>query len=167
MNHHLLYAKYLARHKWFVFVAGLKTGAPLWRLAIHDWSKFLPSEWIPYASYFYGEKAKLQAEEHDDYTYWIKAQKYYDAFDRAWLHHQHFNPHHWQHWVLREDSGDTKLLPIPENFARELVADWMGAGRAITGRWEVKVWYGKNREKILLHPKTRAFVEGLIERCNL
>jgi hypothetical protein len=26
-------------HKWFVFLAGFKTGAPLWRLIIHDWSK--------------------------------------------------------------------------------------------------------------------------------
>jgi len=24
------------KHKWFVFLAGLKTKAPLWRLIIHD-----------------------------------------------------------------------------------------------------------------------------------
>ena len=32
MRKHWLYLKYLMRHKWFVFVAGLRTGAPLWRL---------------------------------------------------------------------------------------------------------------------------------------
>lgn len=167
MKQHWQYAKYLMRHKWFVFVAGLRTKAPLWRLVIHDWSKFLPCEWVPYSDYFYGEKARLQKEEWDDSRYWPAAQKYYVAFDRAWLHHQHANPHHWQHWILREDSGETKQLPIPEHFAREMVADWMGAGRAITGRWETREWYEKNATKIQLQPDTRHFVEKLLMRAAL
>ena len=44
---HLRYLGYVVRHKWFVFRAGLRTGAPLWRLVIHDWSKFTPAEWGP------------------------------------------------------------------------------------------------------------------------
>jgi hypothetical protein len=44
------------RHKWFVLLAGLKTGAPLWRLIIHDWSKFTPAERGPYVRPFYGPK---------------------------------------------------------------------------------------------------------------
>jgi len=56
-----------------------------------------------------------------------------------------------QHWVLREDDGKTKYLEMPDNFAREMVADWCGAGRAITGKWEVWKWYEKNRERIMLH----------------
>jgi len=162
MSQQFKYAKYLFRHKWFVFVAGLKTKAPLWRLIIHDWSKFLWCEWKPYSDYFYGEKARLQKEEWDDFRYWMAAQKYYDAFDRAWLHHQHRNPHHWQHWVLREDSGATKLLPMPEHFVREMVADWMGAGRAINGKWETAAWYAKNRDKIQLNEGTRLLVEKLL-----
>lgn len=162
MKKHWKYLVYLARHKYFVFIGGLATKAPLWRLIIHDWSKFLPCEWFPYVEYFYGEKARLQNEEWDDFKYWMAAQKYYDAFDRAWLHHQHHNPHHWQHWVLREDSGKTKVLEIPEHFAREMVADWMGAGRAITGKWEAQSWYLKNAEHILLHDSTKARVEQLL-----
>lgn len=42
------------RHKLFVFCAGVEIGAPLWRLVIHDWSKFLPCEWFPYTRFFYG-----------------------------------------------------------------------------------------------------------------
>lgn len=48
------YLRYVIRHKWFVLIAGLRVGAPLWRLIIHDWSKFLPCEWRPYAKFFYG-----------------------------------------------------------------------------------------------------------------
>lgn len=144
MTKHWLYLKYLVRHKWFVFIAGLGTKAPLWRLVIHDWSKFLPKEWFPYVNYFYGENA----DENE--------------FDRAWLHHQHLNPHHWQHWVLREDSGNIKVLDMPEHFIREMVADWMGAGRAITGKWEAAEWFKKNEEKIQLSPKTLARVKELL-----
>jgi len=156
------YLKYLLRHKWFVFVAGLRTKAPLWRLIIHDWSKFLPCEFFPYVEYFYGERARLQKEEWDDSRYWPLTQKYYDAFDRAWLHHQHANPHHWQHWLLREDSGRTKQLLIPDHFVREMVADWMGAGRAITGKWEAAEWYKKNREIIQMPDENRRLVEELL-----
>jgi uncharacterized protein DUF5662 len=145
---HWRYAKYLARHKWFVFVAGLRLGVPLWRLIIHDWSKLLPCEWFPYVKSFYGLQPRSDSTKR--------------AFDQAWLHHQHFNPHHWQHWVLREDSGDTKLLEMPENFVREMVADWCGAGRAITGKWEVGVWYRKNALRIQMNPATTLRVLELI-----
>lgn len=144
MKAHLEYAAYVARHKWFVFVAGLKTAAPIWRLLIHDWSKLTPAEWMPYVRQFYGEPDKA-------------------AFNRAWLHHQHRNPHHWQHWLLREDDGPTVALEMPESLIREMVADWMGAGRAITGKWEVASWYAKNRDKIVLAPETRSLVDRLVQ----
>lgn len=124
--------------------AGIRVGAPVWRLLIHDWSKFLPVEWTPYVKNFYTDQPD-QA-----------------AFDRAWLHHQHYNPHHWQHWLLREDDGGTKILPMTADYAREMVADWMGAGRAITGRWGVASWYESNKENIVLADSTRWYVELLL-----
>lgn len=145
---HLKYASYVVRHKWFVFRAGLQTGAPLWRLIIHDWSKLTPAEWFPYVRSFYGPQPRTDAVK--------------DAFDAAWLHHQHRNPHHWQHWLLQEDDGALKLLEMPEHFVREMVADWMGAGRAITGKWEARSWYEKNCHKIKLHPATQELTERLL-----
>jgi hypothetical protein len=154
--HHFKYLSYVTRHKWFVLVAGLRTHAPLWRLLIHDWSKFLPSEWFAYANYFYNPPIAVTD------PYGLRRDKQSRAFDVAWLHHQHANPHHWQHWILREDSGDVKILEMPEHFVREMIADWMGAGRAITGKWEAGEWYWKNRKKIVLHDSTRRDVEILL-----
>ncbi len=169
MTAHWRYLKYVLRHKWFVFVAGRKMGAPLWRLLIHDWSKFSPTEWGAYARYFYAPKpvaAYGDARNHGGLApsecERIIAQRR-AAFDRAWLHHQHANPHHWQHWVLREDDGATKALRMPEHFAREMVADWMGAGRAITGRWEAREWYEKNGTVMILNMHTRTLVERLLK----
>lgn len=56
----------------------------------------------------------------------------------------------------------TTVLEMPETYAREMVADWMGAGRGYTGKWDVQEWYDKNKERILLHPRTRQYVESLL-----
>ena len=148
MNAHWAYLKYLVRHKWWVFIGCRRMKVPFLRALTHDWSKFLPSEWFPYVASFYGPQPRTQE---------VKT-----AFDRAWLHHIHFNPHHWQHWILREDDGDTKVLQIPETYVREMVADWYGAGKAISGKNDVLAWYAKNREKIVLHDSTRHLTEYLL-----
>lgn len=141
------YLKYLARHKWHVFVASCDLGVPLLGI-LHDLSKFRPSEFIPYATYFYGPHAAMRTQ--------TDAEK--DAFDAAWLVHQHANKHHWQHWVLREDSGATKVLPMPDRYRREMLADWRGAGMAITGQDNTAAWFKKNRTHMILHPETAAWL---------
>ncbi|MBC2741567.1 MAG: hypothetical protein HGJ93_00580 [Desulfosarcina sp.] len=143
---HLSYAKYVLLHKWFVFIASIKIAAPLWRAVIHDLSKFRPSEWFPYAATFYAPDGSKQYKETP-------------VFNRAWLLHQHRNPHHWQFWLLRMDRGNIVTIEMPEHYALEMLADWMGAGRAITGRWECAEWYASNKNKIILHENTRDLIE--------
>lgn len=163
---HWQYLQYVLRHKWFVFQAGLRLGVPLWQLIVHDLSKFLPSEWMPYARKFYGGPWPKQHYGDwknvfsDEYTQeWIDLE-----FDEAWNYHQKRNPHHWQFWVLREDSGATKALRIPRRYMLEMLADWAGAGQAITGKVDVANWYARNADHILLHPMTQVELEILIEQ---
>lgn len=169
MVSHYKYFRYLFLHKWYVFISGLKVKAPLWNLIIHDWSKFLPSEWFPYMNYFYGnlynDEEMKKCERVLGYCnpkysefYWKK------QFDIAWSKHIHRSPHHFQHWILHEDSGAIKILDIPDGILREMISDWAGAGKAITGRWEVKEWYYKNKENIKLSENTRRKVEELLEK---
>lgn len=157
MKRHWSYFRYLIRHKWFVFVAGLQTEAPLWRLVIHDWSKFLPCEWGPYARSFYNrDGSKRDWKTRDP---WDQME-----FNEAWNHHQKFNKHHWQYWLLTNDNDDPKHkpLPIPEKYLLEMVSDWMGTGRLITGKWDVWNWYEANKSRIILNERTRASVEWLL-----
>ncbi len=159
MKPHLKYLQYVVRHKAFVFWAGIQIGKiPWWRLIIHDWSKFTAPEWDPYVQMFYGPKLPKNEGGYTELQLEVRQER----FDAAWLHHQHNNPHHWQHWVLREDDGGTKVLEMPKKFAREMVADWMGAGRAITGKWNAAVWFLKNEDKIKLHPETALLVNSLL-----
>lgn len=159
MRAHVKYLSYVLRHKWFVFVAGLRTGAPIGRLIIHDWSKFTPTEWGPYVRQFFNPDGSRRQVRRPDGGYDPNAQS--GDFRRAWLSHQR-NRHHWQAWVSIGDGGSLNALPMPMGFIREMVADWMGAGRAITGRWEVMEWYAKNRDLMLLHTNTRARVDALL-----
>ncbi len=165
---HLRYLRYVIRHKWFVLYAGIRwTKAPLWRLLIHDWSKFRPSEWFPYVDTFYGEHARLKREENDDFRYAVAANRREAAFDRAWLFHINRNPHHWQHWILLEDEGGGKTVYMPERFVREMVADWLGAGRAITGSWDLREWYAKHRDKVTLHSRSRWILEQILKNLGV
>jgi hypothetical protein len=143
---YLKYFWYVVRHKFWVIVAGRKLGVSLWRCFTHDLSKFRPSEFFPYADYFYGGPYKPRSEMG------IR------EFDAAWLKHQHRNPHHWQHWLLREDDGPAKPIDMPRKYAKEMVADWMGAGRAITGKWGISEWYAKNKYHIILSEGTQEIV---------
>lgn len=153
---HWRYLVYVLRHKWFVFVASLRLGVPLRRAILHDWSKFLPSEWFPYVYHFYGPNP-VQRDE----TGYYHAAGVGGHFDRAWLLHQHRNDHHWQHWVLIQDEGPTRALEMPEVAIREMIADWVGAGMA-QGRPNTLRWYQAHRHQMILAPNTRKRVEELL-----
>ena len=141
------YLWYLIRHKWHVFRAGMKLGVPLWAAIIHDWQKFLPAEWDAYMWSFYGP-----------WDYKDRPQFLVDLFDFAWLHHIHYGPHHWQYWLLVQDDEPDKILPMPDRYRREMLADWIGAGKA-NNTSDTRGWYLAHREKIKLHPDTRKWIE--------
>lgn len=138
---YLKYLRQLLRHKYFVFIECCRLGVPFLGI-IHDWSKFLPDEFLPYARYFYGDKDAGK-----------------DGFDRAWLKHQRRNKHHWQWWLLIQDDDPAIMIEMPLRYRKEMIADWRGAGRAYTGKDDSLGWYSKKREKISLHPTTRRLVE--------
>lgn len=160
MRAHLKYASYVARHKWFVFLGGLRTRAPLYRLVIHDWSKLTRSEWGAYVRQFYNSDGSKRNARRPDGGYDLAEQPY--EFQRAWLGHQRRNKHHWQAWILLGDNGQCIPIKMPEKYVREMVADWMGAGRAITGQWDPVPWYEKNWRLMVLHTATQARVEALL-----
>jgi hypothetical protein len=144
------------RHKWFVFLAGLKVGCPLWRLIVHDLSKFLPSELPHYQRQFFGKA--------DDPA----------GFILCWTRHQNRNDHHWEYWIPRTGHNrcdppfpDNVPIRMSEGAIREMVADWMGASRAYEGRWPESFswpWYEKNEPKIRerLHKETGIRVREII-----
>lgn len=157
MNNFIPTLKYIwltLKHKRFVFQAGLVLKVPIWQLIIHDLSKFSLKEAPHYGRAFFGER-------NDPF-----------GFSYAWLNHQK-NKHHWEYWVMvtghnRGNFPDGTPLPMPEKYAREMVADWFGASKAYEGRWPISVddwsWFINNFKKIKIADETRNFIiELLIE----
>jgi hypothetical protein len=145
MYRHWEYLKYVLRHKWFVFLARLQLGVPLWIAIFHDWDKFLPGSWLAYAKTFY----KPDGTKHYQPS---------PAFAAAWNRHEKWNKHHWQYWLLIWDRGEEEALPMPDVYRREMLADWIGAGKAL-GKPDTLAWYTANKDKMRLHPETRTWIE--------
>jgi len=159
MKRYLVYLWYVILHKWYVFIQCCRFGIP-WLGIVHDWSKFLPSELIPYARYFYnpdGSRKQIRNET----GYYKPTDTGDPAFDFAWLLHQKRNKHHWQWWILPEDEGGTKVLQMPVKYWLEMLADWVGAGKA-QGTPDTVGWYDKNKDKLVLHMITRLSLEHTI-----
>lgn len=136
----LRYLKSLMLHKWYVLVAGLRLGGiPLWRLLIHDWSKFSSWEFGQYARYFHGD---LVSD--------LDRERAREEFTVAWLHHENLNPHHVGYWIPRTGQKGGISLRMPQAYVREHVADMMGASRGYTGSWDMTEWLEKNLHKILV-----------------
>lgn len=159
MRRYWKYLCYVIRHKYFVFAECAKHGL-IWRGLMHDLSKFLPEEFVPYARYFYHPDGRSTYDLHKN----GESNPWKPGMDRAWLFHQKRNPHHHQYWVLREDSGAIIALDMPDKNAREMICDWKGAGMALghTGADECSNWYQKNKSKMILSERTRRLVEKLL-----
>ncbi len=166
---YIKYLRYLLRHKWYVMIECFREGL-IWRGLMHDLSKFLPSEIIPYTNFFYGKKGDDIKSKRDKTGYYKPTDTGDKAFDFAWLLHQKRNRHHWQWWILPEDEGGVKVLPMTDEYRREMICDWIGAGKA-QGHFspphdkyfETRNWYLVNRHKMMLHPETRGWVEALLQ----
>lgn len=155
MIKYIKYLSYVLRHKWFVFVECCKESI-VWRGIFHDMSKLLPSEFIPYARFFYGKKA---VERRDETGYYKPTDTGDKDFDFAWFLHQKRNRHHWQWWILPEDNGGVKVLPMPKKYLKEMVCDWKGAGKAQKSKSTCRKWYIANKDKMTLHPDSRSWIE--------
>jgi hypothetical protein len=160
------YTWYVIRHKWWVIVYGLRIGAPLLPLLLHDNSKFLPSEFFPYVEFFNGghTKEEIFGPVHE-------------RFLNAVMLHKSRNKHHPEYWLSRryffwlhrasDEQAEVYDLsrgptPMPYRYCAEMIADWMGAGKAINGRQNARGWYEMNGDKLPLHPTTRREVEAYL-----
>lgn len=147
----------LLLHKWYVFLAGRLTRVPLWRLIIHDWSKFMPIEFPRYARYKYGNGTK-------------------EEWAIGWLHHMHHEGHHSEHWIIlwhgdpvfysgiggEDITKYVSILPMPETYVREMIADMLATSKQVTGSWDIANWLNQNGPEMHLHDETIALINQVL-----
>jgi hypothetical protein len=118
----------------------------------HDISKWDDEEFFAYCEYFYGNNKDAKETLED--------------FDYAWLRHQHNNPHHWQHWLLRQDDGDVKALEMPYLNVIEMVCDHWAFSWVKDDLYEIFEWYDNNASKMVLHENTKSLYESILEKIK-
>ncbi|GMU26398.1 MAG: hypothetical protein AMXMBFR16_13030 [Candidatus Uhrbacteria bacterium] len=176
----------MLRHKWFVFLACLEYRVPLWIAICHDWDKFLPDEWFAYARCFYDAEGNKQYVKSPEFAHaWMLHQHRNKHHWQYWLGVT-FGAENcgaplrctdYMVWdsgqinrVVSRESVVTILAPnpcdfinvdqaMPDVYRREMLADWIGAGRAL-GKPKTWEWYEANKDNMLIHTETRAWIEA-------
>lgn len=125
----------------------------LYEAELHDASKNSPEEYSAYDDYFYGGNKTAKVKE---------------AFDYAWLHHIHNNPHHWQYWVLINDdaSEGTRALEMPLEYVYEMIADWWSFSWKKGNLMEIFDWYDDHKNRIIFHKNTKKVVETILDNIK-
>ena len=118
----------------------------------HDSSKYSPEEYEAYDNYFYGNKSYEVVQE----------------FNKAWLHHIHNNPHHWQHWILINDDPkeDMKILDMPDIYIIEMICDWWSFSWKKGKLDEIFSWYDERKEYIKLSEETHKKVIDILYKIH-
>ncbi len=119
----------------------------------HDYTKDGPKEYYAYDQYFYGGQKTKEVEEE---------------FNKAWLHHIHSNPHHWQHWVLINDEAEEGIvtLRMPYYYVIEMICDWWAFSWNKGNLYEIFDWYDKHKDYMKLHADTRELVEEILSKMK-
>lgn len=182
MTPHLRYLRYVLLHKLAVFQAGwamrrTASAHPVrwfWRLLVHDSSKFSRAEWGAYVAKFYGKP--FDTSNSDETVRSAETRNKAEvqaAFNAAWLHHIHCNPHHWQYHILHEDSGKVLVLIPDASYVDEMVADWLGAGpkaRLMPMGERVAmtiVWYAENVARMQMREIVKRRVEEWLMQLSV
>lgn len=117
----------------------------------HDKSKYDKEEYDAYDAYFYGGNRSYQVVQD---------------FNKAWLHHIHKNPHHWQHWILiNDDPGEGEIiLDMPDVYIIEMICDWWAFSWKAGKLGEIFEWYNTHKDYMKLSDYTRKKVMDILEK---
>jgi len=144
------YLGYLLKHKANIFPMGNTLDVPLWTMVKHDYTKFKPGIYGPYADFFYGpEGVKSQGGASPE----VRA-----AFNEASMKHRLAEKHH--AYRLGQPVGqDTEL---------EMLADWYSVGKSTYKKGDSfprpKAWLAENisRWDKTLSPETLEYIKERI-----
>lgn len=120
-------------------------------IMLHDRSKYDKEEYEAYDAFFYGGN---------------KSYEVVNNFNYAWLRHIHNNPHHWQHWVLKQDDGGDIALEMPKKYIIEMICDWWSFSFDKGDLYEIFSWYETHKPIMKLHKNTMNMVEYILDMIH-
>jgi len=150
MKKYWKYFWYILEHKKNVFIECLKMKLFIHAIT-HDMSKFLPSEFISYAKFFY---------ETDRFSNYKPSDENNINFQKGWCFHQKRNKHHWNYWVSVTRKNEIKALAMPLKYVKQMIADWSGMSRKF-GDTPIS-YFLKHKDSMILHDETITKIENIL-----
>jgi hypothetical protein len=102
-----------------------------------------------------------------------------ERWAKSWLHHLHHNPHHPEYWILtwrgnpsfydeigKELTDFVTILPMPETYVREMIADMMATGKKVAGTWDISHWLNENGPNMNLHGETVRLIDKIMRELG-
>ncbi len=141
----------VTRHRHTVIRHCAKAGI-LWQGLFHDLSKYSPSEFIPGARYYLGDRSPTEAERRAN------------GYSAAWMHHKGRNKHHFEYWsdyslkTRRIESVEMPLKYVKEMFCDRVAAGKTYLGKNYTNDNPINYFLG-GQAKNIMHPKTAELLQ--------
>lgn len=154
MGHPIRHFMTITKHRHRVIVHCFKAGIPLQGLA-HDLSKYSPTEFIPGARYYLGNRSPNEMERQKN------------GYSLAWMHHKGRNRHHYEFWT--DYNPETKVMSpvkMPVKYVKEMFCDRVAASKIYqaekyTDAHPLK-YFKRARDHIVIHPETGELLEKLL-----
>ena len=146
--------KTITRHRHTVIAHSRRAGI-LFQGLRHDLSKYSPTEFIPGARFYCGDRSPNE-EERALYGY-----------SAAWLHHKGRNRHHFEYWsdynVKTKEFGPVPMPPkyIAEMFCDRVAASKIYQGEKYTDKHPLE-YFMRSKGRRPIDPNTSDMIEGLL-----
>lgn len=154
MSHPIKHYKTITKHRHEVIKHCFKAGIPLQGLR-HDLSKYTPTEFIPGARYYFGDKSPNEGERRDK------------GYSCAWMHHKGRNRHHFEYWT--DYNPDTKVpepVKMPLKYVAEMFCDRVAASKIYNPESYDDsfplAYFEKAKGRRVIHPETSELIENLL-----
>lgn len=141
------------RHK---VIANCARAGILWQGLRHDLSKYGPTEFIPGAKFFQGDRSPNEKER-----------EIYGS-SRAWMHHKGRNRHHYEYWNdYNPKTKQIENVEMPTRFLIEMFCDRVAASKIYNGKNYTDAhpygYFLRVKGKHRMHENTEAMLNKLLE----
>ena len=151
MSHPFLHLRTVIRHRHKVLLHCIRAGIG-WQGLFHDLSKFSPTEFIPGAKYFQGNRSPNE-QEREIY-----------GFSAAWMHHKGRNKHHFEYWNdLNLQTHRYEPVKMPIRYVKEMFCDRVAASKIYRGSEYTDAhpyqYFSRGNARQKMHPDTADLLE--------
>ena len=146
----------ITRHRHKVMYHCLRCGI-LWQGMRHDLSKYSPTEFLPGARFYLGDRSPTEGERREY------------GYSKAWMHHKGRNKHHFEYWTdYNPKTRRMEAVEMPLKYVKEMFCDRVAATMVYQGtQFNFKApldYYNKTHHYYVINENTDRILRDMLER---